>query len=465
MFSPSNYTFGIPDIDKHIHVNLKVPETVEMQLRLKRKWEANSSELHNNTLKEHSVVEMSQLRKIAFMVDYAFSTHPFYNKLYSSVGYKRGDIVSWDDYNALPTISKKDILENYDLFAKANLSPKIEDCYISRTSGSSGQVLNIIEDLTMVDFHMQFFYRFHEQILGRKRMPNEWLYDIYLVTPPYSSLNGDFPTFTVSNNCPIEAVYEHLKLIKPTILNGFPSYLERLSTLITDPSELNIKAITTNSETSTPAQRKKIAEKFQAKVFDEYSSVELSLIATQCAYENYHIVEDNVRVDVINPDKDGFGEIVVTNINNSFMPFIRYRQGDIIKINDHRKYCACGNKFRTLQSFMGRIDQFLYSKTIGKVPPDLIMALYDNTLIERISNIDEFQIVQKSFDEILVRVVLFDKATNINQDVFQRFCSELQDIFHDSDLKIVLEVLDKMPPEKSHKRRLIKCEIPQELLN
>ncbi len=272
-------------------------------------------------------------------------------------------------------------------------------------------------------------------------------------------MNGQFPTFTISNECPIELVYEHLKLFKPTILTGIASALKRLASIITNADQLEIKAISTNSESSTIAERLFISEKFGAPVFDEYSSEELSLIATQCRQKNYHIIEDNVRLDVLNPDLDGVGEIVATNLHNTFMPFIRYRQGDIIKISEDHKFCNCGNQFRCLQTFIGRTDQFLISQTVGKISPDLVMSLYDRTLIIADANIDEFQIVQKKLDVIYINVVPLDKSKDIDESLFSDFSLGLKDIFKDENLSVVMNKLNSMPPEKSHKRRIIKCEI------
>ena len=56
------------------------------------------------------------------------------------------------------------------------------------------------------------------------------------------------------------------------------------------------------------AERVLIGERLGAPVFDKYSSVELSFIATQCIHGNYHLVEDNVRADVLNFDLGGAGK-------------------------------------------------------------------------------------------------------------------------------------------------------------
>jgi len=461
MFDVTQFSFGIPEIEAHIHHHVgSRTETIEGQMRLLKKWTCNRAALHAVTRLSHDEIQARQLQQISALVDTAYSTHPFYNQLYTKAGFRRGDIVTWDDYHALPTITKHDIIDNYDMFTTA-LAPDPTQIYTQRTSGSSGKTVQTMRDPTMTDYHGLWELRFFDQMLGRPRDPSEWCYMSYLACPPYTSLDGQYPFFTVSNDCPPEYVLKHLKLMKPALLSGFPSYLGRLAALVDDPSELGIKAILTNSETCTRAERTKIGERMGVgtRVFDEYSSVELSYIATECTQGRYHIVEDNVRVDVLNPNNEGMGEIVATNLVNTYMPYIRYRQGDIIQIAAASECCDCGNKFRHFQSFHGRTDQFLQSQTIGLVPPDRVMALYDRTLIESIAKVAEFQIVQTAIDQVTLLIVPeFDKGGPDNKTV-QTFVNGLKDLFNDPKLTVNVEEVHAMPPGKSHKRRLIECRV------
>ena len=461
MFNPANFTFDLPDIQKHLHVNKKRPETLAGQQRLLRKWQLGRDRLFANTRLSADEMDAWQLERIALLVDIAFSTHPFYHQLYKSVGFKRGDLVTWEDYNALPTISKKDIIQNYDMFT-GNLDQKFPENLSARTSGSSGQALTTNFDPAMVDHDLLHCMRFDEQMLGRKRADSEWYYKIFVAAPYYSSLDNRFPTFTVSNECPPEAVLVHLHKIRPAILAGFPSYLLKLGSLIQDPRELGIRAIATVSESSTLAERRRIAEQFDAKVYNEYASVELCLIATECHKERHHIVSDNVRVDVLNPDETGMGEIVATNLNNTFMPFIRYRQGDTIRMDFHAAECECGNRFRYIESFLGRSDQILESCNVGKVRSDLVMALYDRTLLTAASKIDEFQIIQTKPDEVMLLLVPTSGHSHADQGAVCDFVSGLKAIFKDPDLNVRIEELKVIPPNKSHKRRLIENRIRYE---
>ena len=452
-------TFGLNEISPFVLRNLKTPETLSAQRRLLRKWDLRSKSLHAFCSQDPEITKAWQLDQISKLVDFAYSNHPFYHKLYFDAGFRKGDIVEWNDYYSLPIIDKPKIAANFDLFINPCLSAISEPYYTSVTSGSSGRILTAMFDQAMIDEDILRCMRFYEQMLGRQRSPSEWLYQIYVAAPPFSTLDGKFPTFTTSNECPAETLIKHLQALKPTIISGLPSYLLRLGELAKNQASLGIQAISTNSETSTVAEREKIAVLFGCPVFDEYSSVELGLIATQCSQGRYHITEDNVRVDVEYVDDLGFGQIVTTSLINSFMPFIRYSQGDIIQIQADHIFCSCGSTFRFLDSFLGRTDQNLQSSTIGNIPSDRVMALYDRTLLAPEANIAEFQIVQHEIDTIELFAVPCKKSVGIKSAVLELFCTELKALFACDSLDIRYTELEALPPEKSYKRRLIKNNI------
>jgi len=459
MFNVGDFSYGISDIEKHIQIlGSRFAETQVKQRRMLQKWIYSRDLMHKRTRWSNEELSEWQLEKIATLVDFAYSTNPFYNQLYKAAGYERGAIITWDDYNALPTISKGDIVEHFHMF-KNNLSPTVEECLASRTSGSSGRSLTVFRDQTTIDYVTLLGMRFEEQMIGRRREPNEWLYLIYLSCYPYTSLDGQFPTFAVSIDCPSESILAHWKLLKPTVASGLPNSFLRMASIVQNPSELGVLAINVNSESSTQEERKIIADKFACPVFDEYSSVELSLIATQCRSGRYHITEDNVRVDVLNPDKNGMGEIIATNLANTYMPFIRYRQGDMIQINStlhtQSDICECGSNFRVLDSFAGRADQFLHSRAIGVIPPDKVMQLYDRCLLSQGDFVDEFRIVQTHIDRLQVFLVPTAGASQANPQSVERFVRELKELFEDCNLVVNVENVSTMPPNKSHKRRLI----------
>ena len=450
----NQFHFDIQGITEHLHTNRTRLESLRTQKRALEKWRLGRNQLHENTLLSRAEVSRRQLERLSTLVDFVFAHTAFYHKLYHAAGYQSGDITTWGDYHALPTITKTDVVDNFDLLTKHLLGDEANR-YSSRTAGSSGQVMTILRDQALADHHTSLYLRFYEQMLGRERNPAEWLYEIYLAPPPYTSLMGQYPVFTVSQDCPPAAVLQHIHILKPSILWSFPSYLLRTIDLFgEDLGSLGLEAICTHSEGSTKGERRRIADAFGAPVFDEYGSEELCLIATECRLGRYHIVEDNVRVDVLNPNEDGSGEIVATGFMNSFMPFIRYRHGDIIRIEPENDSCVCGNNFRTLGAFLGRSDQLLTRKNGEIVPPDRVMGLYDRTLITSNARVLEFRIEQESADLVNLFVQPEPEFRSSN-DVYQEFLLGLRELFGDPSPELRTHVVDSMPKSLSYKRRLI----------
>src|SRR5688572_13859719 len=123
VFDVGRKTFRVPGLEKYVLQNRKVPETLAAQRRLLRKWQGRAAELHAATQLDPEVISRRQLEQVSRLVDHAFATHPFYQRLYRAAGYTSGDIVSWSDYDALPTITKQDIIEHFECFRSANLAP------------------------------------------------------------------------------------------------------------------------------------------------------------------------------------------------------------------------------------------------------------------------------------------------------------------------------------------------------
>lgn len=455
LFDVRSFHFEMEEIQANLHpLDDRRPETLHSQQKLLAKWNSSRDDLHGRVSMDPELMQRRQLERISLLVDTMFASNPFYHRLYSAVGYQSGDLATWDDYNALPTITKDDIIDNLDEFV-GHLSLTAEDVYSSRTSGSSGRVMTILQDQATVDRHTLYYLRHYERLLGRQRNLNEWLYEIYLAPNRFTSMEGNYPVFTLSQDCSPTAALEHIRQLRPTILSAFPSYLLRMLELPADVSNLGIEVICTNSEGSSKGERDQIAKSFDAPVFDEYSSEELYLIATECRHDRYHFVEDNVRADVLQPDVNGLGEIVATGLMNSYMPFIRYRQGDVIQIGNSEQSCPCGSRFRALTQFHGRADQFMNTRSGGIVAPDRVMGLYDRTLITPGAKVIEFKLVQESLDRVDLFVTLTADATEPGSEMMNAFTGGLRELFGDNPPIINVRVVDEMPAALSFKRRLI----------
>ena len=210
-----SFDFGFSEVRAYLpSLEGRKPETRRAQQRLMRSWLTRGKELHQRVHSDPEELSRWQLERVSLLIDNVYATNKFYHRLYKSVGFRSGDILSWNDFDSLPTIDKNDIIENFELLTASNALGS-EEFYVSRTSGSSGQIVTRYQDEAYIDHKMLLYLRYWEQLLGRERLPHEWLYEIYLQPPPFTSLEDNFPVFTVSLDCPPEIALEHMRRIRP----------------------------------------------------------------------------------------------------------------------------------------------------------------------------------------------------------------------------------------------------------
>lgn len=456
------YCFSDPEIERHVHrYNKAVPETLARQRRVARKWRLTRDALHGRMKWSRDRIRDWQLSKLSTLVDFAFNTIPFYRERYGAYGFRTGDVTTWEDFASLPIVTRRELTTD---FPRAHVLAGVEPshCYGARTSGSSGVPLTIVRDDGAEELQSLLRMRQFEVMLGETLLPTDWIYNIYLSSWAFTSFDGAFPVFSISEDCPPAAILKHIARLRPKVVSTFPSFLSRMAVSPINLSECGVRCICTNSEGSTRHERDSFAALFGVPVLDEYSTEEMSgVIASECREGNYHILEDRVVVEMANGTPDGIGDIIVTDLANFYMPIIRYSQGDLIRMSPDDRECACANNFRHLDRFFGRTDQALHSPSIGRVPTDRVMNLCDRTFVSYESGVEAFRIIQKERDSVDILLVLRPGLAAVEPRYLGMFSNGLREIFQ-YPIEIKLSYLEALPDTASHKRRMVinQLEIP-----
>ena len=85
-----------------------------------------------------------------------------------------------------------------------------------------------------------------------------------------------------------------------------------------------------------------------------------------------HLWEDNYIIEIVDPDTlepvpDGvMGEMVLTTLDRTMMPILRYRTRDLTRII--AEPCACGRTHRRIDRIMGRTDDMFIIKGVNVFP-------------------------------------------------------------------------------------------------
>ena len=152
----------------------------------------------------------------------------------------------------------------------------------------------------------------------------------------------------------------------------------------------SVSGIITTAEVLIDTERRKIENVFGCSVFNRYGCEELSIIASECDEKNgLHINAEGVFVEVVAEKKDEPGELILTDLVNYSMPFIRYKIEDMAILEDSQ--CACGRQLPLIKKLHGRTADFLYTPE-GKMLSGI--SIMDHFAIE-IPGIWQVQLIQK----------------------------------------------------------------------
>ncbi len=162
-----------------------------------------------------------------------------------------------------------------------------------------------------------------------------------------------------------------------------------------------LKAIITTSEKLTPEMRDVIQQAYGCRVFEEYSTVENALYASECEHGRLHVSPDVGIVEILRPDgtpcaPGEVGEVVTTCLMRSYQPFIRYRLGDLAAWDPEP--CPCGRAMPVIKEVVGRLEDMV----IG--PDGRQMVRFHGIFVNQ-PNVLEGQIIQESLACIRVKVV------------------------------------------------------------
>jgi phenylacetate-CoA ligase len=218
---------------------------------------------------------------------------------------------------------------------------------------------------------------------------------------------------------------------QPDYLDGYASIIFEIARAITPAERERIrpKIILLNSEMSTDYQRKYISDVFNCPVFDEYSTEETWMVASQCKYHNYHIFTDNVWVEIVDSNgnevpKGETGEIILTTLKSPVMPFIRYRIGDMGRLGT--KGCKCGSPFPVLESFEGRQDDSFILPDGTFVSSLKILNTFTVFINKYLHLMEEFKVVQMEKNHVVIQLV---KGKQFVQEQFKEVLDALDKLF------------------------------------
>ena len=192
-------------------------------------------------------------------------------------------------------------------------------------------------------------------------------------------------------------------------------------------SQYKPKVVFSTSEILYPHQRELIELVFDCPVINEYGCAEFGIIAFECAKNNLHITSENVYPEIINPDSQGVGQVIVTGLNNFAMPLIRYELGDLAKMGNG--VCDCGISLPVMEKITGRIHDIIKTPD-GKIVHSEVLDYINRNLCEKGHGLKEFKMIQKTINNLLVMVV---KKGGEEKEVVKFFTEQIRKNISDNN--------------------------------
>jgi phenylacetate-CoA ligase len=258
------------------------------------------------------------------------------------------------------------------------------------------------------------------------------------------------PVFEMSDDG-LERMVRTIESARPTLIDGYAEAFDFLASYLrTRPAGLRIqpKAVMTSAQTLPDASRRLIEESFNCRVFDKYGSREFSGIAYECdAHTGHHVVGEGFIVEILRggvPAAPGeIGEVVVTDLNNTCLPFIRYRIGDLAVAVDPSVRCPCGRGLPLIGAIEGRVQSIIIGEG-GRYLPGTFFA---HLLKQYHYAIRLFQVEQTERGRITFRVV---KGGRYSDDVLAQVLATFRRYL--GDIVIDVEFVERVELVPTGKR-------------
>ncbi|MFC1968358.1 phenylacetate--CoA ligase family protein [Chloroflexota bacterium] len=406
-----------------------------------------------------------QNQRLRKLIKHVYEYVPYYRRIFEDRTLKPSDIECSTDLTKLPVLTKQIIRENYSSLVAKNISSgQMRKIY---TSGSTGEPFMFYaekrERTTRSYASSQRAYGWSGYRIGDKLVHIGETLEYHSTFEKIKETVKNYFERIKIFNVPamfmgkIPLVAREIEDFQPEYIRGSPSIIYLIARFLEKEgtNKLRPKAILTIAEKVEDYQRDLFQKVFLCEAYSLYSTHEAPIIASECSrHSGYHITAENIIVEIVDnqstPAPVGEeGSILVTNLYNYAMPFIRYDIGDVGAMSD--QVCSCGRSLPILMKLDGRIQDSILIKDGRSIPG---IALHQNFLA-RLEGVVQWQIVQESYEKVLVKVVLDRVYPKLHMHkLTSAIVAHFRPILG-NDMVIIVEFVDQIPLTSSGKRRFI----------
>jgi len=312
---------------------------------------------------------------------------PFYRQLLRSRAIKAEDIRSLEDLQALPFTTKGDFRDNYPFGLLA--VPRNQVARIHASSGTTGK-------MTVVAYTRSDLDTWKEVCARGLAAAGVTADDVVQVAMGYGLFTGGLGWHQGSELLGATVVpmssgntKRQITLIQDfevTVFVCTPSYAiyvaEQAEEMGVDLRATKLRVGIHGAEPWSEEMRREIRERLGIDPIDTYGLSEVMGpgVSGECTCHcGLHINEDHFLAEVIHPETGEplppgeRGELVLTTLTKEALPVIRYRTGDITRLD--LGACPCGRTMARMERVSGRTDDMLIVRGVNVFPSQIESVL------------------------------------------------------------------------------------------
>ncbi len=402
--------------------------------------------------------EAMQVAKLRALLMHCEQHVPYYARLLRAHGVRAAEVRDLDVLQVFPIMDKGAVKEHYaDLQSRG--SGDLGTVRASYTGGTTGEPLRVPKDARLRASIQAAMWRFHDWMGVRAADPKAVVWGAPIVRRDRARALRQEVLSAITRTTAIDAfrvrpdAVEDLAALlrrhRVRFLQGYCLSLFELASWLGDRGIiLPLTAVSTTVEPLFAEYRQAFRRAFQCEAYDQYGCGEVEAIAYECEmHGGLHVVRERVILETL-PS----GDVVLTDLDNRAMPFIRYRNGDLVEraAGD----CACGRAGPRLARVLGRSGDVIVGANGRRLHPEFFTHLVNETGVARRRGLRRYQVVQRRDGRLEWRVV----AEPLDEADRQVLRSGVQAYLGDVPLDVIQ--VEDIPAARSGKFQYVVRETP-----
>ncbi len=409
-----------------------------------------------------SDIQKDQQLRLSRLLTHAYEHVDFYRKQFDAIGIKPDQILSPADLIQLPLLTKDDIRANKNTMVADNFP--LETLLPKKTSGSTGVSVELYVDEASAQWKRAVTISYDRwagwdigekvgAIWGNPQHNLNWRTKVRnALLERYIYLD----TLKMDEQAMLH-FYNDLRSWRPVLLFGHAHSLFLFANFLDKRGlhDIRPRGIISTCMVLHDFERRAIEKVFDCRVTNRYGCEEVSLIACECTEGNMHLNCDSLIVEFIRDGKPVLpgepGAIVVTDLTNYAMPFIRYKVGDV-GVPSALTSCPCGCTYPIMESLEGRVADYVMTPDGNYISG---ISLTENFAMH-LPGVKQMQIVQEKIDFLVFRIVKGELFTGRTEQDIDRLAQER----FGTQMQWQIEYLDSIQSEQSGKYRFCISKLP-----